>query len=378
MNILYISEDYFLTKVHHNLCMNLAKLGHTITIYAVKRGSNSIETTYTGINYKVLTYVYEKSRLRYKVDFRYKIKEKYGYLKSHIELQKFDVVLAATLFSEGSIAYKIFCDYGIPYIVSVRGTDLNLYLRKFVHLWPLGKQIVAKASQIVFITENLKQKFETSFFVRTFLKGGVNKGCVIPNGIDSVWMEHLHLTRTQNLGNRIVYIGRFDSNKNVERLLKAVLLLSKEFPDLHLSLIGGGGNRHENVMKICEMYPNLFSYLGKIYDKNELMKIMRNHGIFAMISHSETFGLVYVEALSQGLPILYTKGQGVDGTFYKRIGESAISSSLESIVSALRKLVIGWTDYELLSEEDIRLFSWSSIAEKYSNNIIEKISKKKL
>lgn len=34
-----------------------------------------------------------------------------------------------------------------------------------------------------------------------------------------------------------------------------------------------------------------------------------------MPSHKETFGLVYAEAMSQGLPIIYTKNQGFDGQF---------------------------------------------------------------
>ena len=37
--------------------------------------------------------------------------------------------------------------------------------------------------------------------------------------------------------------------------------------------------------------------------------------IFVMPSLTETFGIVFIEALSQGLPLIYTKGQGIDGYF---------------------------------------------------------------
>lgn len=59
--------------------------------------------------------------------------------------------------------------------------------------------------------------------------------------------------------------------------------------------------------------------------------------IFVMVSHSETFGLVYIEALSQGLPILYTRGQGIDGTLKEKIGEAADSYDENSI----KKLYVG-------------------------------------
>src|SRR5699024_12238501 len=48
---------------------------------------------------------------------------------------------------------------------------------------------------------------------------------------------------------------------------------------------------------------------------NELISIYRENDIFIMPSFSETFGLVYPEAMSQGLPVLYTKGQGFDGQY---------------------------------------------------------------
>lgn len=49
--------------------------------------------------------------------------------------------------------------------------------------------------------------------------------------------------------------------------------------------------------------------------KKQLREAFSISDIFVMPSKPETFGLVYVEALSQGLPILYAKGEGFDGYF---------------------------------------------------------------
>ena len=48
-------------------------------------------------------------------------------------------------------------------------------------------------------------------------------------------------------------------------------------------------------------------------NKSELLGIYRSSSIFIMPSTGETFGLVYIEALSQSLPVIYTKGDGVYG-----------------------------------------------------------------
>ena len=83
-----------------------------------------------------------------------------------------------------------------------------------------------------------------------------------------------------------------------------------------------------------------------------------------MISKGETFGLVYVEALSQGLPILYTKNQGIDGTFKNHIGEAAYPDSLDSIVEKLEKLLNDYEHYEI-DKINFSQFNWEKIANSY-------------
>ena len=53
----------------------------------------------------------------------------------------------------------------------------------------------------------------------------------------------------------------------------------------------------------------------KEFDKEELIKLYRDSHIFTMPSITESFGLVYAEAMTQALPVVYTKGQGFDGQF---------------------------------------------------------------
>ena len=84
-----------------------------------------------------------------------------------------------------------------------------------------------------------------------------------------------------------------------------------------------------------------------------------------MPSLTETFGLVYVEALSQGLPILYTKGEGVDGFFSPSYGESCNPRSIQDISEKIEKMLIHYEDYSI-EEEYLRLhFDWDLIGNKY-------------
>lgn len=87
-----------------------------------------------------------------------------------------------------------------------------------------------------------------------------------------------------------------------------------------------------------------------------------------MVSKPETFGLVYVEALSQHLPIIYAKGQGFDG-FYPDgyVGYPAEAGSSVDIADKIEQLMKNYAaierNVELLNLD--KDFSWGNIAQKY-------------
>ena len=91
---------------------------------------------------------------------------------------------------------------------------------------------------------------------------------------------------------------------------------------------------------------------------------LSNH-IFAMPSHSETFGLVYIEALSQGLPIVCSKNQGIDGSFSEKIGAYVDSKSIDSISDGIRQTIKEYDSFEV-EKLDFSVFKWTRIATAYS------------
>ena len=84
-----------------------------------------------------------------------------------------------------------------------------------------------------------------------------------------------------------------------------------------------------------------------------------------MPSKSETFGLVYIEALSQGLKVLWSRGEAIDGMFTEHIGEHVIPLNNYDITNALDKMMRHPENYESLSANTFEKFRWSSIAQQY-------------
>ena len=300
LNILYLSEDYSASKVHHELVSRFVTLGHDVTVFSVVRLAdkvNDIRNTYESIGYRICMYALPKwSELAYRIFFGFKRRLKLSKLIKQLNPQEIDIAHAATLFSEGVIAYELYKKYNIPYTVAVRSTDIELYLTKMPHLWSLGKKILLNSAKIIFISPNIQRKFEKKGSVKSIMPVIRNKCVVIPNGIEDFWINNRIYRRHDTSAKEILYIGRFDENKNVERLIKSVLELRWEINNIHLNMIGGGDACHDTIMKYCEKYPETLRYLGKIYDKQKLLNEIRKNDLFAMISHSETFGLVYLEA----------------------------------------------------------------------------------
>lgn len=373
MRILYISEDYPYTRVHHELCSHLVSIAPNIsvTLYSLLRKEGlkmrDLRSSYK-VNYSTIFYEFDGNKYRYKFDFEYKINKKYKYLLQS-NLSDVSMVHAATLFSEGAVAYKLFKEKAIPYVVSIRGTDINFYFKYMFHLWKLGIEILKNASKIIFITE---QSYKSFFDIRIIKYCGVdfkNKSYVIPNGIDDFWLENITPPKRQH-NMKFIYIGMFDENKNVVTLMKEILKLNKSYSDLQLYLVGGGGAQHNRVLELCKLYPQIFHYMGKIYNKVELRNLLRQCDVFSMVSHSETFGLVYIEALSQGLPILYTKGQGIDGVFEENVGVGIDSKSSIGVSDGIKKIIVEYDSFVMPKISSFNKFSWNYIAKSYLNYFV--------
>ena len=81
---------------------------------------------------------------------------------------------------------------------------------------------------------------------------------IIPNGIESYWIEHAKSKHVSSIPRSLLFIGVFNDNKNILATMKVVENLSSRYEGLHLTLVGGGGNQHERVLKYCKLHPELF------------------------------------------------------------------------------------------------------------------------
>lgn len=365
MSVLQICSDFAGSKVHVELFKRLTQQGVEQIVYCPIRDEKLMDNNYFEAEGTRIVYDYViKPYHRYL--YHVKRTEIFRSLQKKVNLKDVSLCHAATLFSDGGQAYRIWKKHQIPYVVAVRNTDINGFLDIRPETWKAGIKILKNAQQIFFISQGLMDKFCNHRVIKPVIPEIKDKMLLIPNGIDDYYLDHI-CTDTHT-GNDVLYVGDFSNNKNVVRLAQAILKLKKEngFDDIKLTLVGGGHNETNQVQQVVDANPGVFEYMGPIYDKGKLCEVFRAHSIFAMPSIHETFGLVYLEALSQGLPVLYTKGQGVDGLLPSDAGIGVDPLSVEEIKNALRTLLVQRSEF---SNRNINFeqYRWSNIATTYKD-----------
>lgn len=124
-----------------------------------------------------------------------------------------------------------------------------------------------------------------------------SKVIVIPNPLTSI------CTKESTLEEKIVIaVGRLEYPKNFQSLIKAWSHVTKKHPDWKLEIWGEGSMRIELENLIAKLNLKRHVFLkGYTYD---IQSQMLKASIFALSSIFEGFGLVIVEAMSCGLPVV--------------------------------------------------------------------------
>lgn len=216
----------------------------------------------------------------------------YWYIKKLISKNKYDLIHAFFGIPCGYIAMKTH----IPYIVSLRGSDVPFYNKRFEKLDKLifkrlSKKIWKKARAVVANSQGLKD---------LALKTGPGQDIkVIYNGVD---INEFVPIKKNKVGNKIILIstGRLISRKGYKYLIEAL----KVIDNCKLQLIGGGILKEE-LEKQAEENKVDVEFLGKV-DHKVIYKYLQKADIFILPSLNEGMSNSILEAMSCGLPIIAT------------------------------------------------------------------------
>lgn len=260
-----------------------------------------------------------------------------------LDFKSFDLICAYKLTFEGPIAYHLHENFGTPYIIFIQQSDFKI-LKYKPHMREYFYNILLKAQKVVIFSPWIKDKL-FNFIDNEKINKIIDKFVLLP-----IIVEQKMLYKKEN-NDRFLTIFHFKKEnikiKNINRVLIAVRKLNDKGTPMNLDIIGDGPYKWKIENKINKLkLTDRVRLLGKIDNKN-IVDAISNYKAFILCSFPETFGMVYIEALLSGLPIIYSKGNGIDGYFNnKEIGLKVNHRSIYEIEDALLKISNNFMHYK--------------------------------
>lgn len=214
---------------------------------------------------------------------------------------------------------------GVPYIVSLRGSDVPFYNKRFY--WPdklffqhLSRVIWKRATAVVANSEGLKQ-----LALKTTPGLIIN---VIYNGVDT---EQFYPPENKVLGYKIKLIstGRLIERKGYRYLIEAL----KDNDQVELTLIGDGNLAEE--LKELAVNNNVHVNFTGMVEHDDLPHYLQEADIFVLPSFNEGMSNSVLEAMACGLPIITTDTGGSkelvrdNGFIVDKASEIALKSAID-------------------------------------------------
>lgn len=280
------------------------------------------------------------------------------------------LIHAHKLTYEGIIAYLLSGKLGVPFLLSIRSADVHVLTYKKINI-PLYRRIVRKARKIFFISPWAIKPMQ-NFLGKSTLNGNFE---VLPNIVN----KSLHHNASNSAGKNFITVFNFIvyKRKNIRRVIKAFDWVFKKYPGCKLDIVGGGPNKEKIIALINRSaHPENFSLKGEIKN-SEVRKLYAGYAGFVLPSFAETFGLVFIEALSAGIPIIYSKNTGIDGYFnHLDVGVCVNHTSVVDIASAIEKIIEQNGEFkknvqQMIASGYLDQFSANSVKEKYSRTVMQ-------
>jgi len=291
--------------------------------------------------------------------------------KNRFSKGRFDLIHSHSLFTNGYVAWKLSEVLGVPFVTAVRNTDISYFFRYMPHLRKTGLGILLKADRIIFISKPHLETLAGRYLPENLRTQFLEKAEVIGNGIDGYWLKNRVERRRKPEGKNLnlLTVGKIISRKNHLTTARAAEFLIKRGFSVNLTVVGE--EQDERILRKLREYP-FVRYLSPV-PKEELLEIYREADIFVLPSITETFGLVYPEAMSQGLPVIYSRGQGFDGQFEEgTVGFHTESKNAEEIADRIVDITRNYANISRNCVEMCKRFNWTDIAGEY-DRVYEKI-----
>jgi glycosyltransferase involved in cell wall biosynthesis len=176
---------------------------------------------------------------------------------------------------------------------------------------------------------------------------------------------------------RIINIGELHPKKDQKSLLNALALITSHRKDIELTIVGDGIEE----INLKQLAKDLNIDSNVIFAGRESREQIYNHliqsDILVLSSKYETFGVVIIEAMLFGKPVIVTRCGGPEGFVTSNSGYTINPENTEELIDAIQAAISNLDQFNAfeIREETIRKFGKDAFLKRISN-VYEQIARK--
>jgi len=263
---------------------------------------------------------------------------------------------------------------GIPKILTLH----TQYEQYAYYIAPIPQKLTHEAiKRIIF---NLAYKIDCittpSGSMKELIKsyGIKNRIEVIPNAIELDSFRQKDELKCSEIRKRynlkeddkvILYVGRVAQEKSIDKIIEALAITKRKgISNVRLLIVGGGPAIEElkNLVRSLQIEEQVI-FTGEVKNE-EIRHYYKIAYLFTIASTSETFGIVIIEALASGIPVLAVRAPGAVDILTDGLDGLLVDDDVEKFANALDKIIREPELRERLSQGALKT------SERYSIDIV--------
>lgn len=241
---------------------------------------------------------------------------------------------------------------GIPLVVTIHGNDLleevamHPGYRRHVH------QVFQESEAVIFVSSQLERM---AFHLYPVVTG---RSHVISNGFRDDLVaasrdEALYADLT------ICCVGHLVNTKGQDDLIRALPQVIKAFPTLKVRIVGDGPERERLQARVAQLgLIGAVQFTGRLEHPEAIREMARCH-LFVLPSWREGFGIVYLEAMALGKPVIACEGQGIADVLQPGMNGLLVPGCNSEALAAVIIKLLAKKEWAREMGERARILAWN-------------------
>jgi glycosyltransferase involved in cell wall biosynthesis len=245
-----------------------------------------------------------------------------------------------------------------PILLTLQGSDVFQVIKHPIGAW-LTKMVLSCSNGITALSESLVKAVSSIGFPS-------NKIHIIPNGVNTSFFVP---PTTDCRDNIILYVGSFIERKGINYLLHAMAYVIHKLPQFRLVLIGEG----PEGPKLKQLADNLgitekLVFLG-FQPREKVRDWMQRAKLLVLPSIEEAQGVVILEAMACGTPVVASKVGGIPEMVSPEVGVLVPPGDVKALAAAIEGVLrdpYQWSSMSRCARYWVeKHYDWSYIARQY-------------